>query len=245
LSLATEKEIQSYYASHGIASAYVQHRFVSELYRLLHDRQVAAVQRAIDRFRPVRTLEVAPGPGRLTRSVKPTGQLFCLEFNTEMIEQGRRACNPDSCIWIRGDAFELPFAEADFDLAYSFRFVRHFREHDRRRLYAEIRRVLKPGGHFIMDAINARISEPLRRQHPDEYPVYDKLYSPDELRAELSVAGLDVVRMEPVQKRFGWQSRSQVLLGPRADWLNRLVIRMLEWCPGRSGLEWIVTCRRA
>ena len=36
----------------------------------------------------------------------------------------------------------------------------------------------------------------------------------------------------------------QVLLGPRANWLNRLVIRALDRLPGQP-LEWVVTCRRA
>jgi ubiquinone/menaquinone biosynthesis C-methylase UbiE len=151
--LATEREIQDYYADRDVAARYVRERFVSELHRLLHDRQVAAVQRLIDRHRPARVLEVAPGPGRVTRDVRPTGRRVCLEFNAGMIEQGRRACDPATCLWVRGNSFRLPFGEA-FDLAYTFRFLRHFRRGDRSRLYAELRRVLRPGGWLAFDAVN-------------------------------------------------------------------------------------------
>ncbi|HXG08816.1 MAG TPA: class I SAM-dependent methyltransferase, partial [Gemmataceae bacterium] len=130
-------------------------------------------------------------------------------------------------------------------LVYTFRFVRHFRRSDRERLYVQVRRVLKPGGYFVLDAVNERISRPLRQVHPEDYPIYDELFRRDDLCRELAEAGLEVVELEPVQKCYSWQYRSQVLLGPRANWLNRWVIRGLERLPRRDGLEWIVTCRRA
>lgn len=241
--LATKREIGAYYEGASTAQGYVEARFASELQRLLHDRQRAAVQRALDWVRPARTLEIAPGPGRLTRDVRPTGSLVCLEYNEGMIGEGRMACTTRPA-WVRGDGFRLPFA-GGFDLVYSFRFVRHFRRADRERLYAEVRRVLEPGGLFVMDAINRRVSGPLREASPESYPIYDELYRPGEVRAELAGAGLEVLELEPVQKFFRWQYRSQVLLGPRANRLNRLVVRGLERLPGREPLEWIVTCRRA
>lgn len=243
MALATEREIQQHYSDRATAAAYVGRRFVSELHRLLHDRQVAAVQRVLDRSGAGDALEIAPGPGRVTRDVRPRGRLVCLEFNESMIEQGRPACGP-AASWVRGNGFRLPFAEA-FDLVYSFRFIRHFRRADRERLYAEVRRVLRPGGWFVFDAVNERLSRPLRLAHPEEYPVYDKLYSPGELRDELTAAGFAAVALEPVQKCLKLQSWSQVFLGPRCGPLNRAVIRTLERLPRRDGLEWVVTCRRA
>lgn len=241
--LATEVEIQGAYRDPEVAAGYVRQRFRDELNRLLHDRQVAAVQRVIDRMGAERVLEIAPGPGRVTRHIKPRGALVCLEYNLGMIQEGRAACDA-GVHWVRGNAFDLPFS-ADFDLVYTFRFIRHFHRADRDRLYGQIRRVLKPGGYVLFDAVNARRSRPLREAAPENYPVYDKLYEPDELRAELREAGLEPVEIKPVQKWYGCQYRSQVFLGPRANWMNRLIIRALERLPRRDGLEWIVLCRRA
>ncbi len=241
MALATECEIQEYYAGQAVAERYIRNRFVSELHRLLHERQVATVQRLIDRHRPGRILEIAPGPGRVTRDVRADGRLTCLEFNEGMIREGRAACDPRTT-WVHGNAFELPFGPA-FDLAYSFRFVRHFHRPDRERLYDQVRRALRPGGLFVLDAVNERLSRPLREANPEEYPVYDELYREHELRAELTEAGFEVVNLEPVQKFIRLQGKSQVLLGPRSTTLNRLVVRTLERLPRREGLEWIVTCR--
>jgi SAM-dependent methyltransferase len=239
---STPQEIRSAYQDAAVAAGYVSARFTGELNRLLHERQVAAVRWAMAEVRAQRILEIAPGPGRVTRDVQPSGTLVCLEYNEAMIDQGRAACG--GVAWVRGDGFRLPFGPV-FDLVYSFRFVRHFHRADRERLYGQVRSVLRPGGLFIFDAVNERVSRPLRERHPDEYPIYDELYRLDELRDELTAAGLPPVRVEPVQKRYRWQLRSQVLLGPRAGWLNRLVIRALERLPGGEGLEWVITCRRA
>jgi SAM-dependent methyltransferase len=241
--LSTPGELRSAYEGVATASTYVAERFASELHRLLHDRQVATINRLMTRLRPRRTLEIAPGPGRLTQDVRPTGQLVCVEYNEGMIATGRTACGSEPA-WVRGDGFRLPF-RGGFDLVYSFRFVRHFRRDDRLRLYAELHRLLNPGGCFVLDAVNERVSRPLREAQPDEYPIYDKCYRLEELQAELARAGLEPIEVQPVQRFFACQHRSQVLLGPRSRWANRLVIRGLELVPWRNSLEWIVTCRRA
>jgi SAM-dependent methyltransferase len=240
--ISTEMGIKGAYQDESTARSYVANRFTSQLNRMLHDRQVAAVQGAIDRLRPGKTLEIAPGPGRLTRHLRPSGKLVALEYNESMIAQGRPHTTTRSD-WVRGDGFHLPFAPG-FDLVYSFRFIRHFRRADRERLYAEIRRVLRPGGQFILDAVNVQISAPLRAKRPEDFPIYDKLYRRDELFEELTGAGFNPISAQPVYKFKRCQTLSQVLVGPRADWLNRLVIRVLERFPSRDGEEWIVTCER-
>jgi SAM-dependent methyltransferase len=242
MAITGECDLQNRYRGKVQAERYVCERFSNELGRLLHERQLVEVQGIIERVQPQRILEIAPGPGRLTRGVRWSGLLACLEFNEGMIEQGRLACS--NGLWVRGNGFQLPFASA-FDLVYSFRFVRHFRRADRDRLYEEIRRVLRPRGYFVMDAVNERVSKPLREAEPEAYPIYDKLYRPEELGQELAQAGFELLTLQPVNRYWSWQARSQVFLGPRANWLNRLMIRTLERLPRRDGLEWIVTCRRA
>jgi hypothetical protein len=95
-----------------------------------------------------------------------------------------------------------------------------------------------------MDAVNERVSRPIREARPEEYTIHDELYTPETLRSELSQAGFELVSLQPVQKCFRWQHRSQVYLGPRAGWLNRTIINGLERLPRAEGLEWVVTCRR-
>jgi len=243
MTISSEPGIGAAYHGQNVAQQYVRRRFVGELNQLLHDRQVAAINSLFSSCRPRRSLEIAPGPGRITRDLTFCGELVCLELNQGMIDEGRSACEP-SVQWVQGSAFELPFG-SEFDLVYSFRFIRHFRRDDRDRLYDQIRRVLRPDGLFVLDAVNQRISSRLRQARPDDYPIYDKLYEgPDELRNELAAAGFTVTALTPVQRWYSLQYQAQVLLGPRSRWLCRLAIRTLERLRHGPALEWIVTCRR-
>lgn len=242
--LTKPTEIKEAYRSRETARDYITERFRSELTSLLHERQVEVVNAFLTSARPRRVLEIAPGPGRLTREIEihAPGALTCLEYNEGMIERGRMAC-AGGAVWVRGDGFHLPFRR-EFDFAYSFRFIRHFHRENREQLYTEIRRVLKTGGYFIMDAVNEGVSRRLREERPQDYPIYDKLHNANELTEELNRAGLELLELLPVQKYFRWQHRSQIFLGPRANWANRLAIRTLERLPRAAGLEWIVVCRR-
>jgi ubiquinone/menaquinone biosynthesis C-methylase UbiE len=245
MTLATEAEIQESYRDPTTAQRYVENRFATELMRLLHERQVGAVNRVMGNVKPHRSLEVAPGPGRITREVRAAGDLACLEFNEGMIAEGRRCCG-ERVHWVRGNAFEMPFEADKFDFAYSFRFVRHFHRVDRDRLYAEFHRILKPGSRLVLDAVNEQVSGPLRRENPAGYPIYDKLYrGSEELTTELGDSGFEVVQLEPVQRWFAMQYRAQVLLGPRSRWLCRQAVELLEHLRRGPALEWIVTSRRA
>ncbi len=246
----TEAQIQRAYAGRETAMRYTGQRFANDLNRLLHRQQVTTVRSAIARMRPRRVLEVAPGPGRLTREVAAgfEGALTCLEFNAGMIEAGRSHC-PPAVRWVRGNAFAMPFApEADdqpFDLAYSFRFIRHFRRADRDRLYHQLARVLRPGGRLLFDAVNGRISRPIRNAAPSQYPIYDVQYDRlDTLSRELGEAGFTLMEARPVHRAFACQFRVQCLLGPRSRRLNRLALDTLERLSHGPGLEWIITARR-
>lgn len=235
--------IRQAYEGRSAAADYVAIRFTSELTRFQHVRQVNAINRAFAQKRPSAALEIACGPGRLTRDVRPVGKLTCLEYNSGMLEEARRSC-PPGIDWIQGDAFAMTFDHC-FDLAYSFRFIRHFRRPDRERLYKEIHRALRPGGLLVMDAVNRVVSGPLRSANPDEYPIYDKLYdSVDELRVELKDSGFELLKAEPILRWHSAQYRSQVLLGPRSRLLCRGFIHCLEYLRRGPALEWVVTCRR-
>lgn len=244
----TEAEIKAAYSGSDFAAEYIERRFIGEAFQLLHDRQVAAVQGQIGLTQPSRILEIAPGPGRVTRDLRFNGDWTCLEFNSGMIEVGREACDK-KIRWVQGDAFnlssEVPL-EKGIDLIYSFRFIRHFERSDRARLYEQIRNVLPEGGSLIFDAVNAVVSRPLREASREDYGVYDELYdSEEELIAELESEGFRNVRLQPVQRNFALQHKVQCLVGPRSRYLSRAFVEILERCSRAPSLEWIITCQKA
>jgi SAM-dependent methyltransferase len=241
-------DIRDAYRDDTVAARYVEERFRQPLGALLHDRQVLVVRNAIRTSGAESVLEIAPGPARLTVDIAPLLKRppVVIDASAPMLDQARRRLSAvrQRADLVEGDAFQLPFA-ATFDLAYTFRLIRHFPAEERSRLYRQIASVLKPGGLLVFDAVNESVSLPLRRRAPaDEYRHYDALMRPEALRAELEAAGFRIVSLVGVQHRFTLQRKAQVLVAPRSTVLARGLLEVLDRCGGEP-LEWIVVCRRA
>ena len=171
-------ELQKFYDDPEVVATYLQRKALP-LGAVLHARQVAFLNQAIARLRPARLLEVAPGPARLSAELRPVPLAVGLEFSPRMLAEARRRTRAQGVPqwrFVRGDGFALPFRAATFDFAFSVRFVRRFEPAPRQRLYAELRRVLKPGAHLVLDAQNRLVAGPHRAGHPHDYPVYDELW---------------------------------------------------------------------
>ena len=81
--------IRDAYRDETVARTYVGNRFREPLGALLHARQVSALRRVIERQRPRRTLEIAPGPGRLTAEVARMvgGRGIAVEASAQMLAE--------------------------------------------------------------------------------------------------------------------------------------------------------------
>lgn len=102
-----------------------------------------------------KVLDVGCGTGSLAIAVKgkagPDGEVHGIDAAPEMIEVARRKADKKRVdVGFRvGLIEEIPFPDGQFDLAVSS-FVLHHLPHDlKRKGFAEIRRVLKPGGRFL------------------------------------------------------------------------------------------------
>jgi SAM-dependent methyltransferase len=112
-------------------------------------------------------------------------------------------------------------------------------------LYAEIRRVLRPGGVFMLDALNREVSLPHRSKRGIEsYHIYDVLYDRGELEAELEEAGFRVANVEGILKQFAWQQPLNRLRRVRLGMLARLLIAALELFPGEKPETWMLLCEK-
>jgi ubiquinone/menaquinone biosynthesis C-methylase UbiE len=240
-------DLRDAYRDDRVASAYVEERFRAPLGALLHDRQVGALRSVIAASRPERVLEIAPGPARLTVDVAslldtpPT----LIDASPQMLVQARRrlAAVNQSATLVEGDAFQLPFTSM-FDLVYTFRLIRHFDDRDRGRLYKQIARVLRPGGHLVFDAVNETVSRPLREKAgPEAHQHFDALLRPEGLIRELREEGFAVERLIGVQHRYPLLLQIQILIGPRSAPLARAAMEVADRLGGEP-MEWVVVCRR-
>jgi SAM-dependent methyltransferase len=236
--------LQEFYDDPQVVETYLR-RKAQPLGAVLHARQVAFLNEVIGRLAPRRMLEVAPGPARLSAELRPVPVAVGMDFSPRMLAEARRRTREHGVphwSFARGDGFALPFRTGVFDLVFSVRFVRRFEPGPRQRLYAELRRVLRPGGHLVLDAQNRLVAGP-HREGRDGYPVYDELWRRDELVAELEGAGFAVERLEGIMRRFAWQWRLHRLRRFRLGGPARLLIRALEWTPDRNPSTWMVLAR--
>jgi ubiquinone/menaquinone biosynthesis C-methylase UbiE len=95
-------------------------------------------------------LELGCGPGGLWGSnrkrVPASWQITLTDFSPGMLQEARKLLGEERFAYEVADAQELPFADASFDAVIANHMLYHIP--DLPRALGEIRRVLKPSGHF-------------------------------------------------------------------------------------------------
>lgn len=121
----------------------------------LYRRMAADLAAAVAGIPGPEVLEIGPGPGglavELARSVRDL-RLTGVDIDPSMVGRAilraRREGLDDSLAFVVGDVAALPFPDASFDLVTSSFSVHHWP--DAAAGFAEIRRVLRPGGRAIV-----------------------------------------------------------------------------------------------
>ena len=110
-----------------------------------------------DRLRAVavtRVLEIAAGTGVVTRAMAATlpatVSIVATDLNQAMLDQAARIGSPQNVEWRQSDAMHLPYDDESFDAAVCQFGVMFFP--NRSNAYAEVKRVLRPGGTFLFNA---------------------------------------------------------------------------------------------
>lgn len=150
-------------------------------------------------------LEVGPGYGATTDVFRErVARLTAVEIDSELAAALALRLTGTNVTVIEGDATALAFEDDRFTGATCFAMLHHVPSAELQdRLFAEVARVVAPGGLFV--ASDSLASEDLRAFHEgDTYQPID----PDGLAGRLERAGFAGV--EVAVNEFGWSARARV-----------------------------------
>lgn len=148
-------------------------------------------------------LEIGPGPGLTTELLSArVARLSVLELDPALAEDLARTSEATGVSVIEGDATSMPFESARFSGAVSFTMLHHVPDPDLQdQLFAEVCRVLRPGGLFV--ASDSVASVELAALH--EGDVYNPV-DPTGLSDRLDVAGF--IDIDVFWHEFGWRAHA-------------------------------------
>ncbi|MFH5230401.1 class I SAM-dependent methyltransferase [Antrihabitans spumae] len=149
------------------------------------------------------TVEIGPGYGANLRALRlRTGSLTGVELDETMAKR-LQALHSDQVTVIHGDAAKMPLGDASYTSVVTFSMLHHVpSEEQQDAVFAQARRVLRPGGVFAgMDGLH---STAFRLLHTgDTYlPI-----APEALPSRLFAAGFDDVAVETYGPMFRFHAR--------------------------------------
>lgn len=149
-------------------------------------------------------LEVGPGPGQTTdllRSDLP--RLTAVELDDDLATALAARLAGSNVDVVNASALDMPFEDGRFSGAVAFTMLHHVptvEEQDR--LFAEVARVLRPGGQFVV--CDSKASEDLEAFHHDD--TYNPV-DPDTVGDRLIAAGFPDVKVWA--NPFGWAANAR------------------------------------
>jgi ubiquinone/menaquinone biosynthesis C-methylase UbiE len=170
----------------------------------LQDARAAELEQKVVRFLAPgggeRVLDSATGSGALAFALAPhVREVVGVDLVPELLEQARkRATDVPNVSFVEGDAIELPFGYASFDLGASIRSLHHIARPEL--AVAELARVTRRGGRvFVLDQIapvDPLAAAELNRFERTRDPSHTRTLADIDLRHLFESNGLVLIRAE-------------------------------------------------
>jgi len=243
-------EVKEYYEDKSVVKDYSKKRFGDILGSFQHISQIDTVNHHINTTKSAKVLEIACGPARLTKDIFPLEEGVAIDTSEEMLKEARKVMNESNkknkWRFVKNDAFNLNFKKDEFDLIFTFRFIRHLHLKERVKIYDSIKKFMKPNGVLIFDVVNRRKNVPIRKIIGEKkYAVYDVMYSEKEFKKEMKSNGFKVIDIIPMTKFFFMQwFIAKIFQAIRLRNVGMFFLKFLELLPSNNPLEWIAICKK-
>lgn len=149
-----------------------------------------------------RLVEIGAGFGRLADLYRGYDQVILLDYAKSQLRQAQAHLGNQGFIYVAGDLYDLPLADAAVDTAVTVRVLHHVK--DLAAAFAQIGRVLRPGGAYVLEFANKRhlkaigrywlgrqTESPFTRQ-PYEFVELNLDFHPDHVTSHLGQAGFHI-----------------------------------------------------
>jgi ubiquinone/menaquinone biosynthesis C-methylase UbiE len=213
---------------------FVQERFSPRRFMVpwVRDQHVARYDWAVRYTKGKKVLDVACGVGYGCQILRNAGAVLVVgvDVSREALREAYADWRADRVLLLQGDAQQLPFPSAGYDLVSSFETIEHLP--DDRRFLGEVQRVLRPGGVFLCSTPNRNLLSPGRTQA--ERPSnrhHMREYSIEEYRTLLS----DYFSVAEVLGQANYARPYEELLTRIGKWLPGVACRVHQ---ARKALEW-------
>jgi len=159
-----------------------------------------------------RILEVGMGDGNLCLAYSRCGHTVVgLDISRIAVLLARQKSygNPDAGLYLQGDGRSLSFRSASFDFVVSKDFIEHLREEDVRCHFREVRRVLRPGGRYLLWTPPAGIGHSSLGLHLKDWTLEETIQLLEEEHFSVAVIPLHLIALRwPVAlKSCSWPAK--------------------------------------
>jgi len=197
------EKLKKYYNQQEIIEDYEYLRFSTLSREIRYEREIEIINTAMQSIQnnsPPRLLEIAVGPGTLTKDIALSGVGVGIDTSKKMLNIAKKRVNDLRWNFICADVMNMPFKNECFDIVVVFHLLRHFKEKERKEAYSEIYRVLNQDGWMIFEMLNKRpkktklqriLSNTFKKiftkkgNSDSSYNVYSSFFTPIELIEEL------------------------------------------------------------
>lgn len=149
-------------------------------------------------------LEIGAGPGAATQELRSrVARVTSLEYSHAFAAALRRRLGNRNGNVLQGDAAALPFADGGFSSAIAVLVLHHLRSAElQERAFAEVWRVLRPGGFFLAVEIEDGWLQRVIHTHSTFVPV-----QPAEIAPRLTAVGFSHIQVD--KRPGGFRFRAQ------------------------------------